>query len=115
MMTLLAEHAVVCIEAIKSQSERRILIDELTNKCVAPYKILEVSHREVEGMCANMFNLVDRVSNQNTLIMSERASRTYEPEKLNQLRKSYKVLIANIDMIEFVGGGSARCMLAEIF
>ena len=47
--------------------------------------------------------------------MSDRARRTYEPTKLEILRKNYNVLVANIDMIEHVGGGSTRCMLAEKF
>jgi len=41
-----------------------------------PYKILEIDRKEVEGMCANMFNLVDS-SGKNTIIMSDRARRTY--------------------------------------
>jgi len=69
---------------------------------------------EVEGMCANMFNLVDNDGN-NCIIMSDRARRTYDPEKFQELKENYRVLVANIDMIEHVGGGSTRCMLAEKF
>ena len=47
--------------------------------------------------------------------MSDRARRTYSPEKFAELTSNYKVLIANVDMIEHVGGGSTRCMLAEHF
>ena len=79
-----------------------------------PYKILELDRNEIEGMCANMFNLVDAEGN-HTIIMSDRARRTYDPEKFKELQENYKVLVANIDMIEHVGGGSTRCMLAEKF
>jgi len=75
---------------------------------------MEISREEVEGMCANMFNLVDRAG-KNTIIMSDRARRTYDPEKFAELQEHYHVLVANIDMIEHVGGGSTRCMLAEKF
>jgi len=47
--------------------------------------------------------------------MSDRARRTFSEEKFKELTEDYTVLVANIDMIEHVGGGSARCMLAEIF
>ncbi len=47
--------------------------------------------------------------------MSARAQRTYDPEKLAVLKEHYIVLCANVDMIEHVGGGSTRCMLAEKF
>jgi hypothetical protein len=79
-----------------------------------PYQILEIDRMEVEGMCANMFNLVDNDGN-NCIIMSDRARRTYDPEKFQELKENYRVLVANIDMIEHVGGGSTRCMLAEKF
>ena len=68
----------------------------------------------MEGMCANMFNLIDK-DGKNTIIMSERAKKAYDPEKFEELQENYQVLVANIDMIEHVGGGSTRCMLAEKF
>jgi hypothetical protein len=47
--------------------------------------------------------------------MSDRAHRTYSKETLEVLEANYRVLVANIDLIEHIGGGSTRCMLAEIF
>ena len=81
---------------------------------IKPYMIVEISRNEVEGMCANMFNLTDN-NGKHCIIMSARAARTYDPDKLATLKENYKVLIANVDMIEQVGGGSTRCMLAEKF
>ena len=45
----------------------------------------------------------------------DRARRTFDPERFEELEDHYHVLVANIDMIEHVGGGSTRCMLAEKF
>lgn len=116
MMTLLHDHVVCCVAAITNKKEKRNLIQELCNpeKNLHPYKLLEITNEEVEGMCANMFNLVD-AEGKNTVIMSDRARRTYAPEKFKELQENYNVLVANIDMIEHVGGGSTRCMLAEKF
>ena len=47
--------------------------------------------------------------------MSDRARRTYDPDHFAELQENYKVIVANIDLIEHVGGGSTRCMLAEKF
>lgn len=115
-MTLLHDHAVLCVTTIKDKKERKRVVLELSNppQNNHPYKILEIDRNEVEGMCANMFNLVDN-EGRNTVIMSDRARRTYDPEKFKELQEHYKVLVANIDMIEHVGGGSTRCMLAEKF
>jgi len=116
MLTLLHDHVVVALPTVKDWYERNNLILELTNplKNHKPYKILEININEVEGMCANMFNLVDN-EGRNSVIMSARANRTYAPEKLAVLEQHYKVIVANIDLIEHVGGGSTRCMLAEKF
>lgn len=116
MMTLLSDHAVVCVTTIKDKKERKNLMLELSNppQNIKPYKILELDRTEIEGMCANMFNLVDS-EGRNTIIMSDRARRTYDAEKFAELQENYRILVANIDMIEHVGGGSTRCMLAEKF
>ena len=54
---------------------------ELTNPPMnnKPYQILEIDREEIEGMCANMFNLVD-IQGNNVVVMSDRARRTYNPE-----------------------------------
>ena len=116
MMTLLHDHAVLCMTTLKNKKERKNLVVELSNppQNNHPYKILEIDRLEIEGMCANMFNLVDS-NGKNTVIMSDRARRSYDPEKFQELQENYKVIVANIDMIEHVGGGSTRCMLAEKF
>jgi hypothetical protein len=101
---------------LKNKKERKNLVVELSNppNNNYPYQILEIDRMEIEGMCANMFNLVDS-DGKNTVIMSDRARRSYDPEKFEELQAHYKVIVANIDMIEHVGGGSTRCMLAEKF
>lgn len=116
MMTLLYDHAVISVTAIKDKKQRKRVLLELSNppQNVKPYKILEITREQIEGMCANMFNLQDSDGNQ-IIIMSDRARRTHSQEKFQELCDNYTVLVANVDMIEHVGGGSTRCMLAERF
>ena len=116
MMTLLHDHVVISLNTIKDRKERKRVILELTDltENERPYKVLEIDRFEIEGMCANMFNLVDQQGN-NVVVMSDRARRTYIPEHFEELASNYKVIVANIDTIEHVGGGSTRCMLAEKF
>jgi hypothetical protein len=61
-----------------------------------------------------MFNLLDYEGN-NCILLSERARRTFQPDKRRELEESYKLIVVNIDLIEHIGGGSARCMVAEMF
>ncbi len=62
MMTLLADHAIVALTCVADKKERKYLTLELCNppQNKFPYKIVEIDRMEVEGMCANMFNLVDK-------------------------------------------------------
>jgi len=61
MLTLLNKHAIVSLPCVLDKKERKNLILELSNPPLneAPYTIMEIDRTEVEGMCANMFNLVD--------------------------------------------------------
>jgi hypothetical protein len=47
--------------------------------------------------------------------MSERAKKGLRSSSFKELESSYRVITADISMIETIGGGSARCMIAELF
>ena len=49
------------------------------------------------------------------IILSERAYKNYSPEQQELLRANYRLIVSNVETIEFIGGGSCRCMLAEDF
>jgi len=36
-------------------------------------------------------------------------------EYLKEIEDNYKIIASDINMIETIGGGSARCMVAELF
>ena len=47
--------------------------------------------------------------------MSERARRGLKPESLKEIENNYKIVSSDLHMIETIGGGSARCMVAEMY
>ena len=47
--------------------------------------------------------------------MSEQAKQNFNKEILQELEENYKVISSDLRTIEKIGGGSARCMVAEIF
>lgn len=116
MMTLFNKHAVVCLDAITDEDEKAMLISELTDPelNINPKEIISISHEESSNMCANMFNVVDN-NNNHCVIMSKRAHENFEEKNLDTIYQNYKVIVADIDIIENIGGGSARCMLVELF
>lgn len=116
MMTLFNKHAVVCLDAITDEEDRANIIKELTDPelNINPKEIIQISFDESENMCANMFNVLDE-NNNHCVIMSKRAHDHYDPRNLDIIYENYKVVVADIDIIENIGGGSARCMLVELF
>lgn len=109
MMTLFSQHAVICLDAIKDENEREYVLNELTSPelNVSPKKIIEISFNESENMCANMFNVLD-INNNHCVVMSKRAQNNFEEKNYETISQNYKVIVADIDIIEHIGGGSAR-------
>jgi hypothetical protein len=103
------------MDALKEQ-DREMLIDEITSTetNINPKEIITISFEESGNMCANMFNVLDENDN-HCVIMSKRAHGSFEEKNLDTIYQNYKVVIADIDIIENIGGGSARCMLVELF
>ena len=52
---------------------------------------------------------------QKLVVMSERAQKSFGPDQLKIIERNGLIVPVGIDTIETVGGGSARCMMAEIF
>jgi len=114
MFQILDKHAIVCLESLK-ENDRKMLIDELTNPSknrTKTYEIIDISFHEMLSMCSNVMNLKNS-QNENVIAMSAKAFTNYSEKNVQILSKNYKLLITNINLLENVGGGSARCLLAE--
>ena len=110
MLSILPKHAVVCLDSVRDKGERKNLVDNLErNK-----QIIDVSFKEMEGFCCNIINVKNKDS-ENCVILSETARNSFRKESLEVLEKNYKLVSSRINVIETVGGGSARCMVGELF
>jgi hypothetical protein len=98
------------------EDDKKMLIDEITSNesNINPKEVISISFQESANMCAIMFNVLDE-NNNHCVIMSKRAHENFDEKNLDILYQNYKVVIADIDIIENIGGGSARCMLVELF
>lgn len=110
VMGLADDFSVVCLECIKDNSERALV--ETSLKKLGP--VIAISLAQLKEMCGNVLALRNQNGEQ-LLVMSERAHRNFTPEQLTLMQKYCRILPVKIDTIEDVGGGSARCMMAEIF
>jgi len=116
MLQILENHVLLCGDTL-SKGEKSKLISELIDpkKNTKPYtKIIDLSFAELSNMCCNVIN-VKNDKEENIILMSKRAYKGYTPEHRRLLKENYKLVYADLDTIEEVGGGSARCLMAEYF
>ncbi|MEB0008595.1 arginine deiminase-related protein [Pseudomonas sp. RTB3] len=110
MMSVGRHLSVVCLQALPNLKERTALQNSLhdTGK-----EILTLNWDQLESFAGNMLELHDK-NGQALLVMSRSAWRSLEPAQQQHIERHTQPVVVNIDHIESIGGGSARCMLAEI-
>lgn len=75
-------------------------------------EIIPLTSDEVDHFCGNCLELMGR---EPLLIMSDEAYDHLTPEKIKAIEQYNKILHAPLPVISTLGGGSARCMIAENF
>jgi hypothetical protein len=103
--------AVVCDECISSWDERNDVINKLEDSRL---EVIRINYSQLNSFCGNILNLCGG-NGESLIVMSENAYKAFTPEQIRTLEKYGRIVAVNIDTIEKIGGGSARCMIAEIF
>lgn len=111
VLTLGTGYAIVCAAAIEPREEQRAVLEELKG---SGRVIVEIGLDQLHAFCANGLEL-ENVEGQRILVLSERAWRALTPGQRASLERWVQVVRADLDTIETHGGGSARCMLAELW
>lgn len=113
MIMCVGQHFItICLESIVEE-HREIVMNYLK---ASGKEIIDLSFEQVEKhCCGNILEIRSKKTEENIVAMSERAYKAFTHEQKAKIEKRSKIVYANIDTIEEVGGGSARCMLAEIF
>lgn len=103
---------VICLESITDKGEKQEVLKSLKED---NFDIIEITVEQLEKHYAgNMLNVYNN-NIDSVLVMSERAYKSLRTDQIAQIEKHTQIVAPNIDLIEEVGGGSARCMMAEIF
>lgn len=110
LMCIGDQFVVICLEAIPDVVQRDNLISLFAN---THKEILVISQQQLNEFAGNMLELQNKAG-QRLLVMSARAHASLTAEQIKILEKHCKIVSADLDMIESIGGGSARCMLAEV-
>ncbi|MEL6651440.1 MAG: arginine deiminase-related protein [Bacteroidota bacterium] len=111
MMALGVDFAVICLDSIRDLVERQTVINKLNE---SGHEIIEISQEQVNAFAGNMLQ-VENTQGERYLVMSRRAHESLLPAQRERLSALSNIIVGPLDVIETVGGGSVRCMMAEIF
>ena len=109
MMCVADRYVVICLDAIDREVERKMLIEcfERTDK-----EVIEISEEQKHEFAGNMLQVI---GHEPYLVMSTSAYKSLNNEQLKKIEKFNPIIHSNLDTIQVCGGGSARCMIAEVF
>jgi hypothetical protein len=102
---------VMCLEAVRDEAEKAALLSWFAN---TEKDLIEISLSQLEQFAGNMLQ-VKNTEGELFLVMSEQAFMSLNDQQIQQIQDHTEILYAPIYTIETYGGGSARCMMAEVF
>lgn len=110
MLCIGSKFAIVCLDAIDDKKEKKSILQHLKQ---TKKEVITISEEQMHSFVGNMLEL--KGAENQVLVMSEQAHKSLKTNQLVKLEKYCYLLTVNITTIETLGGGSARCMLAEVF
>ena len=111
MMCLGETYAVICADAIDDKKERKMVLDSIKGD---EKEVILITEDQLNNFAGNMLE-VKGANDRRYLVMSTSAFKSLTKKQIAQLEEHVTILSSSLDTIEACGGGSARCMMAEIF
>ncbi|MCB0398776.1 MAG: amidinotransferase [Winogradskyella sp.] len=111
MMCLAETFVVICLGAIDDKKERKNVLKHLKED---GKEIIAISEVQMHQFAGNMLQLRGK-DEQRYLVMSEAAHKSLSKDQINKIEKHCPIISSPLETIETCGGGSARCMMAEVF
>lgn len=111
MLSIGEKIAVLCSSSIGDKKEAKFVSDLLVK---SGHSIIEISEEQMHNFAANILQTRNRKA-EKFWVMSTRAYSSFTKEQIAALSTDGKIIHTSLETIENIGGGSARCMLAEVF
>ncbi|SHI90443.1 hypothetical protein SAMN04487911_107100 [Arenibacter nanhaiticus] len=111
MMCLGETFAVICLDTIDDKKEKKHLVSQLKED---GKEIIAITEQQMHHFAGNMLQVMG-MGNKRYLVMSSAAYNSLAPAQIKSLEKHCDIIHSPLDTIETCGGGSARCMMAEVF
>ena len=111
MMCVADQFVVICLDCIDDETERVNVVNAIVN---SGKEIIEISESQMQQFAGNMLQ-VQNSEGKKFLVMSQSAYQSLTQEQISNIEKYSEIIYSDLETIETNGGGSARCMLAEVF
>ncbi|WP_405572807.1 citrulline utilization hydrolase CtlX [Winogradskyella sp. Asnod2-B02-A] len=111
MMCLAETFSVICLDSIDDKKERKNVVKHLKQD---GKEIISITEAQMHQFAGNMLQLKGE-NEQRYLVMSEAAHKSLTPHQISSIEKHCPIISSSLETIETCGGGSARCMMAEVF
>ncbi len=111
MMCIGSTFAIICADSIDDKKERKMVLDSLK---ADEKEIVLITEDQLNAFAGNMLE-VKGTDNRKYLVMSNSAHQSLTKKQIAQIEEHVTILNSCLDTIEACGGGSARCMMTEIF
>lgn len=111
MMCVADDFVVICLDSIKDKHEQELVKESIIQSGKI---VIEIDFDQMNHFAGNMLQ-VHNTKGEKFLVMSSQAYRALLPKQIETIQSFNKIIHSDITTIETNGGGSARCMMAEIF
>jgi hypothetical protein len=111
VMCVADRYVVVCMDALPQAAEQELLRNTIDQ---SGKELIDITLEQLNRFAGNMLQIAS-IQGETLLVMSSQAYHSLTPEQVNRLRSYNRIIHAPLTTIETNGGGSARCMMAEVF
>jgi hypothetical protein len=111
MMCIAEDLAVICLDTIDDKKERKNVVSHLKKD---GKDVIEISEAQMHAFAGNMLQVLGQ-DGERLMVMSASAHNALNPQQIARIEKTSRIVSSPLDTIEACGGGSARCMMAEVF
>ncbi len=111
MMCVADKYVVICLNSIRDAAEKKQVTDTITG---SSKKVIEINYSQMNRFAGNMLQ-VENKNGEKLLVMSSQAYLALTAGQIKELESYNQIIHSDLTTIESNGGGSARCMMAEVF
>jgi hypothetical protein len=111
MMCVADKFVVICLDSIKDSNEQKNVVASIKK---SGKDIIDISLDQMNHFAGNMLQ-VENNKGKKFLVMSSQAYSSLDKNQLLKIEHYNSIIHSSLDTIERNGGGSARCMMAEVF